>query len=113
MCDNTAFSSRRADWVGAGWYRMMAPAGTTIPESPPGIYQCGTEAPGWMKGSHPSVARQTSQGVTYCFDARGFDSNNDCQWSTQGKVTHCGDYYVYYLENTPQCRLSYCATDHF
>ena len=101
------------DWVGAGWYRMMVPAGTRIPETSPGIWHCGTQAPGWLKGSHPAAVGQTSE-VKFCFDGKGFPNPaTDCEWSTQGKVTHCGDYFVYYLDNTPTCNIRYCATDHF
>ena len=92
---------------------MMVGAGATrIPESPPGIFQCGTGAPGWLKGSHPALAGQTKE-VKFCFDHKGIGSRTDCEWSTQGKVTHCGEYFVYYLEKPPTCKLRYCATDHF
>ena len=40
----------------------------------------------------------------------------DCYTSTEGKMTNCGEYFVYYLENTPwKCELRYCATiiNHF
>ena len=107
-------SDTSPDWVGSGWYRMMVGAGASrIPESPPGVNQCGAWATGWMKGSHPTVAGQTKELVTFCFDGKGFHSGTDCGWKTQGKVTHCGDYFVYYLENTPACTLRYCATDRF
>ena len=99
------------DWVGAGWYRMMAGTNTKIPVSPPGTWYCGTYTTGWLKGSHPSVAGQTRV-VKFCFDYRG-RTFTDCHWSTQGKVTHCGEYFVYYLENTSKCPLRYCATDSF
>ena len=82
---------------------------TRIPESPPGMNQCGTWATGWMRGSHPIVAGQTHEKVTFCFDGRGWGSYTDCEWSTQGKVTHCGEYFVYYLENVPKCSFRYCA----
>ena len=112
-CDYTGSSSTNSDWVGAGWYRMMAPAGTRIPESTPGSYQCSTLKTGWLRGSHPTIAGQTTQ-VLYCFDGKGYGSGyTDCSWSVKGKVTHCKDYFVYYLENTPTCTLRYCATDHF
>ena len=91
---------------------MMVGALTKIPEAPPGRLQCGTGAPGWLRGSHTAVAGQTKE-VKFCFDDKGVGSRTDCEWSTQGKVTHCGDYFVYYLENTPGCTLRYCATDRF
>eukprot|EP00088_Acartia_fossae_P043413 TRINITY_DN4574_c0_g1_i7.p1 TRINITY_DN4574_c0_g1~~TRINITY_DN4574_c0_g1_i7.p1 ORF type:complete len:349 (-),score=65.22 TRINITY_DN4574_c0_g1_i7:249-1274(-) len=111
-CDTAGHDNTSPDWAGAGWYRMMGPAGTRIPEAPPGIWQCGTKASGWMTGSHPAVAGQTID-VIFCFDLKGYKGYSDCEWSTQGKVTHCGNYIVYYLENTPHCDLRYCATNHF
>ena len=112
-CDHTGRSDTSPDWAGAGWYRIMAGSSTRIPESPPGKYHCGTFAAGWMKGSHPTVARQSNEEVTFCFDGKGYAEWSNCQISTQGKVTHCGDFFVYYLENTPNCNLRYCATDRF
>ena len=110
-CDKTGLGYTSPDWVGAGWYRMMVPAGTRIPESPPGRYQCGTTATGWLRGSHPASPGRKDN-VTYCFDNTESD-DTDCDWSTQGKVTHCGDYFVYYLEDAPCYPCRYCATDHF
>ena len=114
-CDNdnnTSWSRYTSpDWVGAGWYRFMVGTSSRIPESPPGSNQCGTHATGWLKGSHPAVAGQTKE-VKFCFDGKGW-GYTDCIGSTQGKVTHCRDYFVYYLENTQHCFHRYCATDRF
>jgi hypothetical protein len=83
------------------------PAGTRIPESPPGIFHCGTGATGWLSGDHPT-SPGASNDAKFCFDD---GVNGDCYESTQGKVTNCGSYFVYYLENTPQCYRRYCATN--
>ncbi|RMX48477.1 hypothetical protein pdam_00008506 [Pocillopora damicornis] len=32
-----------------------------MPESPPNEYMCGTHAPGWLNGRHPSVAEGKKQ----------------------------------------------------
>jgi hypothetical protein len=45
---------------------MMAPAGTVIPESPPGNARCGTNFSGWMKTKHPSVGSESKE-MTICF----------------------------------------------
>ena len=109
-CDTTdtskySYALKSPGWVGPAWYRM--PAGTPrIPESPPGRYHCGTAVTGWLSGVHPTTPGAKSN-VKYCFTS----SSNDCYYSTQGKVTNCGSYFVYYLENTPGCSYRYCATN--
>ena len=96
-CDN---------WMAPAWYRFVMPAGTRIPESSPGSYHCGTNAPGWLSGSHPTSTAETVD-VKFCFDWSG----NDCRWSTKGKITNCSGFFVYYLEKTPACSLRYCASN--
>ena len=105
-CDKSDRSNVSPGWVGSAWYRFTMPAGTRIPESSPGQYHCGTSLTGWLSGVHPTTPG-ASVNVKYCFAT----SNNDCYWSNQGKVTNCGSYFVYYLENTPACRARYCATN--
>ena len=114
-CDHTVQSkfnyrddvSKSPGWVGPTWYRFTMPAGTRIPESRPGGGHCGTGSTGWLSGVHPKSPGASSN-VKFCFDN---DHVYVCRWSTQGKVTNCGSYFVYYLENTPYCRLRYCATN--
>ena len=105
-CDKLDSSYLSPGWKGPAWYRFSMPAGTRIPESSPGKYHCGTYVTGWLSGVHPTSPGASSN-VKYCFTG----SSNDCRWSTQGKVTNCGSYFVYYLENTPTCDLRYCATN--
>ena len=38
------------------WYRFTGAAGSKMPESSPNKNMCGTHAPGWLNGQHPSVA---------------------------------------------------------
>ncbi|CAH1268877.1 PLG [Branchiostoma lanceolatum] len=70
------FWQSRSDWasvfrcddgsttVRGGWYRFTGPAGTQMPtERPTSYYRCGTHAPVWLNGGHPtakdgSVTRQ-------------------------------------------------------
>ena len=102
---HTSLSLKSPGWVGPAWYRM--PAGTPrIPESSPGASRCGTYYTGWLSGVHPTTSGASSD-VKYCFTY----GSNDCEWFNQGKVTNCGNYFVYYLQNTPQCHLRYCATN--
>ena len=111
-CDNKKISDKYSgtlnspEWVGPAWYRFSMPAGTRIPESSPGNYHCGTGATGWLSGVHPTTPG-ASVNAKYCFTWDG----NDCYESNQGKVTNCGSYFVYYLENTPECADRYCATN--
>ena len=111
-CDHTkAYSMTLISpgWVGPAWYRFTMPAGTRIPESSPGSWHCGTHQTGWLSGVHPTTPGASSN-VKYCFTCCGnFLGNNDCQYSTQGKVTNCGSFFVYYLENGPHCQQRYCT----
>ena len=38
-----------------GWYRFMGAAGTKMPPQVVPISRCGTDATGWLSGSHPTV----------------------------------------------------------
>ena len=96
------------EWEGPAWYRFTMPAGTRIPESPPGLNHCGTYVTGWLSVVHPTSPGAFNNNAKFCFDD---GSSNDCKYSTQGKVTNCGSYFVYYLENAPACRFRYCATN--
>ena len=92
--------------IGHGWFRFEGSAGTRMPTSCPQIYRCGTDAPEWINGGHPTVADgQVSRQV--CFHW----VSSCCQVSTNIKVRNCGSYYVYYLSGTPGCSYRYCGTD--
>ena len=99
-CDN---NDHDEDWKGPGWYRMMAPAGSKIPEKPPPKYHCGTRGPGWMNGVHPSQQGETQE-REICFND-GFDT---CWEETTITVINCKDYFVYNLPKIPGCGR-YCA----
>ncbi|XP_068717618.1 uncharacterized protein [Montipora capricornis] len=86
------------------WYRFSGAAGTKMPTSSVPINHCGTRAPGWMNGQHPSkndgpVSRKV------CFHW----SNNVCRWSIQITVRSCGSFFVYKLPRTNYCSLRYCG----
>ena len=80
-----------------------------MPTSCPPTGRCGTNAPGWMNGGHPTVADgQISRQVCFHWNS------NCCLWSTNIKVRNCGSYYVYYLHSTTNngyCSLRYCGTN--
>ena len=88
-----------------GWYRFTGIAGNPkMPTTCPPIRRCGTHAPGWIKGQHPSMAdREVTRVVCYHW------SNNCCRWKNNIKVKNCGAFYVYQLQKTPVCSLRYCG----
>ena len=91
---------------GNKWYRFQGGAGVKMPTSCPALYACGTDAPGWMQGSYPSINDgQVNRTVCYHWDS------GCCTWSNTIKVRNCGAYYVFYLPNTPVCHLSYCGSN--
>ena len=100
---NLACDQRNLPTVGK-WHRFMGAAGTAMPTSCVPIHRCGTHAPGWLQGSHPTK----EQGVVtrkVCFHWSG----NCCKWSVNINVRDCGEFYVYKLPKSPVCSLRYCA----
>ena len=64
---------------------------------------CGTQAPGWLNGKHPSaadgiVSRQVCYGWVGC-----------CNWANYIDVRNCTGFYVYRLQPSPACNLGYCG----
>lgn len=102
LCDNSPDPA--SDWQGDGWYRIDGAAGTQLPEAPPALFSCGTDAPGWLNGAHPIpsdgvVSRQA------CF----YWSTDTCNWTTSIEVVNCGSFYLYHLVDAPLCTLRYCG----
>ena len=58
-----------------GWYRFTGVAGNPkMPTACPAVRRCGTHAPGWIDGQHPSVAEgEVTREVCYHW------SNNCCR----------------------------------
>ncbi|XP_067043371.1 uncharacterized protein [Acropora muricata] len=88
------------------WYRFSGAAGTMMPTSSVPVRHCGTHAPGWMNGKHPSK-NEGAVSRKVCFHW----SNNVCLWNIQITVRNCGSFYVYKLPRTPHCSLRYCGTN--
>ena len=83
---------------------MTGEAGDHIPEKCVPKYHCGTNAPGWLDGKHPTV----QEGVVtrqICYHW----SHRCCLWKDNIKIRNCGDYYVYQLNGTGGCYLRYCG----
>ena len=89
-----------------GWYRFQGDAGDRMPDKCVLRFRCGTEHPGWLNGTHPTIA----DGVvtrTVCFSGK----TNCCSRHHIIKVRNCTSYYVYELHR-PQpswCPLRYCG----
>lgn len=75
-----------------------------MPNNSVPAYRCGTLAPGWLRGAHPSV-RDGVVPRTVCF----YWGGNNCRWRRRILVRKCGDFYVYKLQNAPVCKLRYCG----
>ena len=98
-CDNSGDRRTRDDWKGPGWYRITGRAGSKLIESPVDDLHCGTIHGGWMSGGHPTV----DQGeVSRTINFKNSKPN-------EAKVINCGPYFVYHLDNVPDCYAGYCT----
>ena len=86
------------------WYRFSGAAGNQMAETCVDFYRCGTSAPGWVNGSHPTVNEGAVQ-RRVCFGGHG----NCCHFSTYIRVRNCGGFYVYQLKPLTYCNLRYCG----
>jgi hypothetical protein len=97
LCDSSVFSP-------AQWVRFLAPAGTQLAASPPGINTCGGSYGGYLNDTLPTATGQTKVSVV-CYNYY----SNTCYWQNTIQVTNCLGFYVYYLSSPPACNLRYCA----
>ena len=90
-------------WDGEGYYRMVPPAGTVIPETVPSSNRCSTPYPGYLaSGSHPDSVGQEVDSAVYLNGRSGVSVNIT--------ITKCpGNYFIYYLPAIISGR--YCATN--
>jgi len=87
-----------------GWYRFSGEAGSSMADKCVPKNHCGTNAAGWMTGSHPSQAEGVvSRRVCYSW------GSTCCSYSNNIRVRNCGGFYVYELQKPPQCALRYCG----
>ncbi|KAL1281666.1 hypothetical protein QQF64_000469 [Cirrhinus molitorella] len=99
MCDTSV------TW--RGWYRLFINSlSAQIPETCVATYRCGTAAPLWLRGGHPTV----DDGVV-TRDVCSHWSSYCCYYqSFPIKVKACpGNYYVYELVSPTLCNSAYCA----
>ena len=93
--DDKEYDRTSAQWKGEGYYRLMEPAGTQIPEYAPGKYNCGSATTAWLNGQHPDRFGEEVERTVCLDDDRG--NNYDCNRKIDIKVTNCKGYYVYFL----------------
>ena len=91
--------------LSADWYRFGGAAGNQMAESCVDSSLCGTEVPGWLNGSHPTVNEGAVQ-RRVCF---WYVLGDCCSYSTYIRVRNCGGFYVYHLKPLTQCPLRYCG----
>ena len=87
------------------WYRFRGRAGLRMPDHCVQTGSCGTHAPGWFQGTHPTVPGAVSSGKV-CFS---WWRKGCCYWYMNVKVKKCSDFYVYQLPETLGCDLYYCG----
>ena len=104
FCDDFDSLSSSPDWRGPGWYRIMGPAGTQLPEEIVEMYHCGTSATGWLNGTHRIVFNEIVDRQV-CFSIH----EEPCRYQSAIQVLNCGDFFLYNLESTPTCILRYCT----
>ncbi|KAM3622895.1 uncharacterized protein V6R79_004376 [Siganus canaliculatus] len=109
LTNNTSFSFIHCDRfnIGQGWYRLyLANTNAHIPEYCVADNRCGTDAPMWLMGTHPTLPGEIVE-RTVCNSWSG-----DCCFfpphTIHIKLCY-GNFYVYKLVKPEVCSLAYCA----
>ena len=94
-----------------GWYRFQGAAGDQMADKCVPTNYCGTHWPGWLNGTHPTVAegvvmRKVCYHYWYHY---GYESSYCCYWSNNIRVRNCGAFFVYELQKPPGCDFRYCG----
>ena len=88
----------------SGWYRFQGAAGYRMADRCVPLYHCGTAAPGWLSGAHPTVAEGVvTRRVCYHW------SNSCCYLHNNIRIKNCTAYFVYELARRYVCNLRYCG----
>lgn len=98
-----ALCDRALAW---GWYRFKSFVGGQMPTSIVSPNRCGTVAPVWIQGKHPSEEVGT---VTRKACVNFFNISKGCADSFNIQVRNCTTFYVYFLRPTYSCAIAYCA----
>lgn len=81
--------------------------GTKMADKCVDVYHCGTNAPGWLYGGHPTKASHQAVWKTVCFSW----AKNCCYFKDHIQVRECGDFFVYHLRELRVKYLRYCGND--
>ena len=93
--------------LGWGWYRFTSFAGGKMPENKISPNRCGTQAPIWLDGAHPTAI---GENVVRRACVNVLDLSNGCFTSFDINITKCADdVFVYYLRPPWYCAVGYCA----
>ncbi|CAH3131394.1 unnamed protein product, partial [Porites lobata] len=93
------------------WYRLTGRSGNQMPTSCVPRNRCGTHAPGWLSGRHPSAGQISTVKVCFHWYRMVGRSRRDdcCRWQTFIRVRNCGGFFVYEFKRPPACHLRYCG----
>jgi len=94
-----------------GWYRFQGAAGDQMADKCVPTNYCGTQHPGWLNDTHPTVAEGvvTRKVCYHYWDYNRFRSSNCCYLSNNIRVRNCGAFFVYELQKPPRCHFRYCG----
>ena len=109
---NSNYTCDRDDLV-PGWYRFQGAAGDQMADKCVPIDHCGTRWPGWLNGTHPTVAEGVvTRTVCYHYGYYYYSWSRPyhcCYRRQQIRVRNCGAFFVYELQKPPRCDLRYCG----
>jgi len=110
VIDDSNYRCDRDDLV-SGWYRFQGAAGDQMADKCIPTNFCGTNYPGWLNGSHPTVAEGVvTRKVCYHYsNYYWYGSSSCCYYSNNIRVRNCGAFFVYELQKPPYCDLRYCG----
>ncbi|XP_041432755.1 fibrillin-1 isoform X2 [Xenopus laevis] len=102
---NAQFVDIKCDYDKVGWYRFIGSGGVRMSESCVPTWRCNSHIPMWLNGSHPIPA----DGIV-SRNACAHWAGVCCLWSSTVQIKACpGGYYVYKLDGTPGCSMTYCT----
>jgi len=105
---NTATSICDAFLNHDAWYRFEHDAGNRLIEGPVEPWSCGTQAPIWLNGTHPTDTTEVTAKV-----CATYTSENICGWNGTVRIRLCNEsgseYFVYLLAVPTGCPLAYCV----
>ena len=110
VINTSSYRCDRDDLV-PGWYRFQGAAGDQMADKCVPTNYCGTQHPGWLNDTHPTVAEGVvTRKVCYDYwDNNRHGSTKCCYWTNNIRVRNCGAFFVYELQKPPGCNFRYCG----